>query len=38
VAKFVDGFLLAPTVDKTKVDALKQLFGATFPIEDDDFA
>jgi hypothetical protein len=38
VATFVDGFLLADTVNNTKVDALKQLFGATFPIADDDFA
>jgi hypothetical protein len=38
VATFVDSFLLAATVNNTKVDALKQLFGATFPIADDDFA
>jgi hypothetical protein len=38
VAKFVDSFLFASPVNSTKVEALKQLFGATFPIEDDDFA
>ncbi|KAK0734689.1 serine carboxypeptidase S28-domain-containing protein [Lasiosphaeria miniovina] len=38
VVKFVDSFLLAPTRNATQVDALKQFFGATFPIEDDDFA
>lgn len=36
VVKFVDSFLLAPTRNATQVDALKQFFGATFPIEDDD--
>lgn len=38
VAKFVDSFLLASPANQTEVEALKQLFGATFPIEDDDFA
>jgi hypothetical protein len=38
VATFVDSFLLATSVNNTKVDALKQLFGTTFPIADDDFA
>ncbi|KAK3309856.1 peptidase S28 [Chaetomium strumarium] len=38
VAKYVDSLLLAPDVNQTKVDALKQFFGATFPIADDDFA
>jgi hypothetical protein len=38
VADFVDSILLASPQDQTKVDALKQYFGATFPIADDDFA
>ncbi len=38
VVKFVDSFLLASPANQTKVAAVKQLFGATFPIEDDDFA
>ncbi|KAK4129134.1 hypothetical protein N657DRAFT_660587 [Parathielavia appendiculata] len=38
VVEFVDSFLLASPVNSTEVDALKQLFGATFPIADDDFA
>ncbi|SPQ18412.1 1ecd5953-aef9-4d56-9d1e-01720dce280a [Thermothielavioides terrestris] len=35
---YVDSFLLASPVNDTKVSALKQLFGATYPIADDDFA
>ncbi len=38
VVKFVDSFLLASPTNQTRVAAVKQLFGATFPIEDDDFA
>ncbi|KAK3329999.1 serine carboxypeptidase S28-domain-containing protein [Apodospora peruviana] len=38
VTEFVDGILLAKTPDPAKVDALKQFFGASFPIADDDFA
>jgi len=38
VAAFVDSFLLASPVNDTKVEALKQYFGATFAIADDDFA
>jgi hypothetical protein len=38
VSEFVDSFLLASPADETKVAALKLLFGATFPIADDDFA
>ena len=38
VADFVDKFLLDTSRNETKVQALKALFGATFPIEDDDFA
>lgn len=35
---YVDSVLLESPVNDTKVAALKQLFGATFPIADDDFA
>ncbi|EAQ93053.1 hypothetical protein CHGG_01288 [Chaetomium globosum CBS 148.51] len=38
VAAFVDSILLESPQNQTKVDALKQYFGATFPIADDDFA
>ncbi|KAL2143162.1 hypothetical protein VTI28DRAFT_309 [Corynascus sepedonium] len=38
VVAFVDDLLLASTLNETKIDALKQYFGATFPIADDDFA
>ncbi|KAK3694474.1 peptidase S28 [Podospora appendiculata] len=38
VVDFVDNILLAPTPNATKVDALKLFFGASFPIQDDDFA
>lgn len=38
VAEYVDSFLLDPDRNETKVEALKLLFGSTFPIEDDDFA
>ncbi|KAK3300607.1 peptidase S28 [Chaetomium fimeti] len=38
VADFVDKFLLESPQDVAKVDAVKQYFGATFPIADDDFA
>jgi hypothetical protein len=35
---YVDSFLLTASVNDTHVQALKQLFGATYPIADDDFA
>ncbi|KAK3393284.1 peptidase S28 [Podospora didyma] len=38
VIEFVDSILLAPIRNETTVEALKQFFGTTFPIEDDDFA
>ncbi|KAK3362456.1 peptidase S28 [Lasiosphaeria hispida] len=38
VAAWVDGILLDPARNVTKVEALKALFGSQFPIEDDDFA
>ncbi|KAL2180573.1 serine carboxypeptidase S28-domain-containing protein [Thermothelomyces heterothallicus CBS 202.75] len=38
VVDFVDRFLLASPVNETETDALKQYFGAVFPIANDDFA
>ncbi|KAK4144440.1 peptidase S28 [Dichotomopilus funicola] len=38
VASFVDSFLLAETANENATAAVKELFGATFPIADDDFA
>ncbi|KAK4156143.1 peptidase S28 [Chaetomidium leptoderma] len=38
VTDFVDSFLLAPSVNETEVEALKQYFGSAFAIADDDFA
>lgn len=38
VSEYVDKYLLASNRNETEVQALKLLFGASFPIEDDDFA
>ncbi|KAL2124984.1 hypothetical protein VTJ04DRAFT_1349 [Mycothermus thermophilus] len=38
VVDFVDQYLLAEERDEEKIDAVKKFFGASFPIEDDDFA
>ncbi|GAB1310625.1 Serine-type peptidase-like protein [Madurella fahalii] len=38
VVEYVDSFILAEERNETQVQALKLLFGSTFPIEDDDFA
>lgn len=38
VVEFVDRFVLASPVNETEMDALKEFFGAVFPIENDDFA